>query len=527
MTEDTKSAPASAGPTQYTQDVVAMWSRFAPFSGRHATEGNWAVDRLRAEGAERVLDAASGTGFHTVEFARHGFAVTAVDGAQTMVEATTKACSQHDVEADIRHASWAELPEAVGSGFDGVSLLGNSLAHTRNGSERRQVLGNIRRVLRPGGVLLVDARGYDAILDHQRPFSGTKVFTGPAGGQPIEISETRVVFEYHVEGTAPVRLEVTPIRLQVLLDDLRAAGFEIAAVYGDFEREFELDDVDFVQVVARASESAVPTRTVSAGSVPPLIVDIDGPLRNGGNVVPHAPVALGDLRKAGHRIALLSNTTSKSVVELRRELEGLGFDLASTPIVTPAAATSAAVRERHPGAKVLWVGDGFPFTPSDELDFVVGEAPDVVILGGLGPRVTFERQCEAMQAAADGAPVYAMHRNLVWETGRGLAPDTGALVYAIESVTTVPVTLIGKPSAHAFRAALSTIDAVPKGAVMIGDDAINDVLAAQQLGLTGVLVLTGKTLPDAAVVDGIDHVVPSIADVPALLATLGFDTEKH
>ena len=54
---------------------------------------------------------------------------------------------------------------------------------------------------------------------------------------------------------------------------------------------------------------------------------------------------------------------------------------------------------------------------------------------------------------------------------------------------------------------------------MVGDDVENDVLAAQAVGITGVLVRTGKFREDAlARASGPpDHVVGSIVDVPALL----------
>ena len=50
-------------------------------------------------------------------------------------------------------------------------------------------------------------------------------------------------------------------------------------------------------------------------------------------------------------------------------------------------------------------------------------------------------------------------------------------------------------------------------------DTENDVLAAQRCGLTGVLVQTGKYLPEAvASASGTpDFVLDSFADVPALL----------
>ena len=54
---------------------------------------------------------------------------------------------------------------------------------------------------------------------------------------------------------------------------------------------------------------------------------------------------------------------------------------------------------------------------------------------------------------------------------------------------------------------------------MVGDDVENDVLAAQALGITGVLVRTGKFREDqlARASGTPDHVVDSILDVPELL----------
>jgi ribonucleotide monophosphatase NagD (HAD superfamily) len=54
---------------------------------------------------------------------------------------------------------------------------------------------------------------------------------------------------------------------------------------------------------------------------------------------------------------------------------------------------------------------------------------------------------------------------------------------------------------------------------MVGDDVENDVLAAQAVGVTGVLVRTGKLreekLAGASGTPG--HVIDSIVDLPALL----------
>jgi ribonucleotide monophosphatase NagD (HAD superfamily) len=54
---------------------------------------------------------------------------------------------------------------------------------------------------------------------------------------------------------------------------------------------------------------------------------------------------------------------------------------------------------------------------------------------------------------------------------------------------------------------------------MVGDDIAGDVLAAQDVGIGGVLVRTGKFRDDALklAAGAPDHVVDSIAVVPGLL----------
>ena len=79
--------------------------------------------------------------------------------------------------------------------------------------------------------------------------------------------------------------------------------------------------------------------------------------------------------------------------------------------------------------------------------------------------------------------------------------------------------MLGKPAAYAFRAGLDALGLPAERVAMVGDDVENDVLAAQALGITGVLVRTGKFREDqlARASGAPDHVVDSIVDVPELL----------
>jgi ribonucleotide monophosphatase NagD (HAD superfamily) len=98
--------------------------------------------------------------------------------------------------------------------------------------------------------------------------------------------------------------------------------------------------------------------------------------------------------------------------------------------------------------------------------------------------------------------------------------DSGAFLIGLERAAGREATVVGKPSPDFFRQAVELLGVPADRAAMVGDDLDADVLAAQAVGMRGFLVRTGKFRrellegSDAAP----DHVIDSIADLPALLA---------
>lgn len=62
-----------------------------------------------------------------------------------------------------------DIKHYIGTGFDAVICLGNSFAHMLDsyGDQREQRLAikNFEHCVRPGGVLIIDHRNYDNIMD--------------------------------------------------------------------------------------------------------------------------------------------------------------------------------------------------------------------------------------------------------------------------------------------------------------------------------------------------------------------------
>ena len=146
---------------------------------------------------------------------------------------------------------------------------------------------------------------------------------------------------------------------------------------------------------------------------------------------------------------------------------------------------------------------------------------DVVVIGGAEDALTYEAMNRAFRMLRDGAALVAMHRNAWWMTADGPKLDAGPYVTALEQAAGVRATVVGKPSPGIFREGVGQLGVGPERALMVGDDLESDVLPAQAIGLTGVLVQTGKFREEALAGRRPDHVIASIADLPTLIESLG------
>jgi HAD superfamily hydrolase (TIGR01458 family) len=252
-----------------------------------------------------------------------------------------------------------------------------------------------------------------------------------------------------------------------------------------------------------------------------VLLDIDGVLHISMQPIAGAAETIAWLAQKGYRTCFVTNTTILSRATLAQRLQHIGLPIAEQQIITAPAATAHYIRQHYPGKRcwVLTKGDTAVDFAGIEL---VDDHADVVVIGGAEELLTYEAMNHAFRMLMDGADLLAMHTNLYWRTNQGLQLDSGPFVHALELATGEQAIVLGKPNRAFFEQALSSIEVAASEAVMVGDDIENDVRAAQQAGIRGVLVCTGKyragtALPQTAHPDAI---LPSIADLPTYLSNL-------
>ncbi|WP_099025505.1 HAD-IIA family hydrolase [Mycolicibacterium palauense] len=264
-----------------------------------------------------------------------------------------------------------------------------------------------------------------------------------------------------------------------------------------------------------------------------VLFDIDGVLVTSWQPIPGAAQTLQVL--ADHQIArsYLTNTTTRTREQIADLLTEAGMAVTPDEVITAAVLTADFVRDRYPGARCFLVNSGVIADDMPGIDLVssvetrggpMPDAPDVVLMGGAGPEYDHVTLSWVYDWMAQGVPVVAMHRSTSWTTTEGLRIDTGMYLLGMEEVSGRKATAVGKPAPEGFLASAARLGVEPDEMYMIGDDLNNDVLAGQVVGMTGVLVRTGKFRQDTLDRWAADefamqpnYVIDSVADLPELL----------
>ena len=175
---------------------------------------------------------------------------------------------------------------------------------------------------------------------------------------------------------------------------------------------------------------------------------MDGTLYVGARAMTGAQAFIEALKTSQIPYLVFTNNSSRAKEVYQQRLAALGMSTALDQILTSGDASASYIRTdttyRRPyvlgtdALKKACTDAGLKPTEADD-------SPDCVLLG-YDTSVTYATLTDACLLVAEGLPYYATHADKTCIDPRGLLPDAGALIAAIETTTSKRPTVLGKPA---------------------------------------------------------------------------------
>ncbi|MER6978784.1 class I SAM-dependent methyltransferase [Streptomyces carpinensis] len=155
-----------------------------------------ALHALIGQDRTAVLDCSCGIGTQAIGLALRGHRVIGTDLSPRAAARAAREAAQRDVTLRTAAADMRRLP-FPDARFDAVVCADNSLPHLLTEQDVHAALAEMRRVLRPGGLLMVSTRAYDDLL-RSRPASAPPQVHRYAGDG--ERTVTFQLWHWHEDG---------------------------------------------------------------------------------------------------------------------------------------------------------------------------------------------------------------------------------------------------------------------------------------------------------------------------------------
>ncbi|MFC6718240.1 HAD-IIA family hydrolase [Natrialbaceae archaeon GCM10025810] len=281
------------------------------------------------------------------------------------------------------------------------------------------------------------------------------------------------------------------------------------------------------------------------------ILDVDGTIVRGDELIPGVPDGLRALEGAGCARLLFSNNPTRGGAHYRERLAPYGIDVEPQNALTSATVSAEFLARTHPDETVFLVGENRLQRVLEDAGLEVTRDPDEaeVVLGSYDHRFSYDVLRDALGALAGEVPFYGTDPDVTIPTDDGAIPGSGSILAAMEAVAgREPDAILGKPSSVAALAAMDRLGVrpnegfalgadrdrtrqravdgddrddrslTPERVLVVGDRLNTDIALGARAGMGTALVLSGITERDEVGAGEFepDHVLESLADVGEL-----------
>jgi 4-nitrophenyl phosphatase len=227
-----------------------------------------------------------------------------------------------------------------------------------------------------------------------------------------------------------------------------------------------------------------------------FIIDLDGTLYRGNEVIPYAHAFIQKLLIDHLPFLLVTNNSSRTPEQVAGHLAQLGIEVSPAYIYTSSQAAAQYLQEQQGGRQVAVIGEVGLTSALADAGFVLTEDEPDTLVQGIDREFNYTKLTAAVRYLSAGARYVVTNPDLLLPSHTGLMPGAGAITASIQAASGMEPVVIGKPSPIIMNYAIKKLGLPAKDVWVIGDNVSTDILGGAIAGCKTALILTGITTPD-------------------------------
>ena len=226
-------------------------------------------------------------------------------------------------------------------------------------------------------------------------------------------------------------------------------------------------------------------------SVKGVLIDLEGVVYLGENVVQGATNAIKRIKAKNIQIRYLTNTTTVTRQIILEKLNDLNIPANINEIFTPVMAANNYLNNLKISKIFLLTEE---ILKSDFKNFIFEEKkPEAIILGDIYKKFNWDKLNQVFKLINNNnSLILALHKNKYCRRGGEITLDLGPFVAALEFASSSKAIVMGKPAKNFFNLAIQDMNLENTEVMMIGDDILSDIFGAKNNDIFSIQVKTGK-----------------------------------
>lgn len=247
-----------------------------------------------------------------------------------------------------------------------------------------------------------------------------------------------------------------------------------------------------------------------------FICDMDGVIYHGNKVLDGVLEFVNWLKEEKKKFVFLTNSSERTVRELREKLLRMGIVVGVEHFYTSALATAAFLKSQKVNGSAYIIGEAGLINALYNNGYTSNNIdPDYVVMGE-ARSYSYDVIEKAVNLVSKGAKLIGTNPDVSGPIENGIAPATKALISPIELATGKQAYFVGKPNPLMMRIALKKLGVRREETIIIGDRMDTDIVAGIEAEIDTCLVLSGissrKTINEFAyhpryVLNGVNEIV--------------------